>query len=171
MGRRGEKWRGDEMGRPAITDSPCGPPACTALTQSTSLAGVCGNRVGVGCGVVVVVCAVREHSVVRAGRCAYLPKVQARVWAMWGCFGWSVNAYLSEVAFRPGICAYLPGVTVGVVPHARVAACRRVRVPYVTRGQAAPLVSAGLLSSEIAVPGVLDLVVAAGLQMIRVVRI
>ena len=110
MGRRGEKWRGDEMGRPAITDSPCGPPACTALTQSTSLAGVCGNRVGVGCGVVVVVCAVREHSVVRAGRCAYLPKVQARVWAMWGCFGWSVNAYLPEV--KHGLGAGVNGQSV-----------------------------------------------------------
>ena len=34
--------------------------------------------------------------------CAYVPKVQVRVWAMWGCFRWSVNAYLPEVEHGRG---------------------------------------------------------------------
>ena len=42
--------------------------------------------------------------------CAYLSKVQARVWAMWGRFGWSVNAYLPEV--KHGLGAGVNGQSV-----------------------------------------------------------
>ena len=42
LGRRGEKWRGDEVGTSAITDSPGGPPAWAGVIGVMSW----GKRLG-----------------------------------------------------------------------------------------------------------------------------
>lgn len=67
-GPPGGKWRGDEVGRPAITDSPCGLPACAAVVSGDKpYRRVWEPGWRWATGVVVVVCAGREHPVVRAG--------------------------------------------------------------------------------------------------------